>query len=335
MAIVNKPDMNYGTWAENGNIEIPSSEKVEEGWVIEKPLNEHMNWVQNRQDKMLQYLNQRGMAEWDFRTEYPKDAYVVRAGLLYQALIQNTDKDPTTNTNIWKQPFALSGVADGAGGEIEKIKNQEGYLSLYVSKKNPVMTGEAKGIAYLESTGKSGLKFTGGLPQIFSSGKVVAEFSGGSQPNDVVTHQQLGTRLQGYQVGDIYITTAAGDPKTRLGYGTWERFAQGEVLVGFSTSVSNSVPQWVKTVGSKFGSYDHKLLTDELPSHNHSMNIKQYRHGKHGRAASEAFWADGDSSDTSPRLPSNYKTIIDNTGGDQPHNNVQPSIVVFMWKRTA
>ena len=36
MAMVNKPDMNYGTWAENGNIEIPSSEKVEEGWVIEK-----------------------------------------------------------------------------------------------------------------------------------------------------------------------------------------------------------------------------------------------------------------------------------------------------------
>ena len=51
--IINKPDMNYGLWAENGNIEIPSSEKVELGWIAEKPLNEQMNWVQNRQDAML------------------------------------------------------------------------------------------------------------------------------------------------------------------------------------------------------------------------------------------------------------------------------------------
>ena len=59
MPILNKPDMNYGVWAEGGNIEIPSSEKVEEGWVIEKPLNETMNWLQNRQDRMLQYINER------------------------------------------------------------------------------------------------------------------------------------------------------------------------------------------------------------------------------------------------------------------------------------
>lgn len=328
MAIVNKPDMNYGTWAENGNIEIPSSEKVEEGWVIEKPLNEHMNWVQNRQDKMLQYLNQRGMAEWDFRTEYPKDAYVVRSGSMYRAIVQNVDKDPTTNTDIWRKPFAESGVADDAGGEIEKIKNQEGYLSLYVSKKNPVMTGETKGVAYLESTGKSGLKFSGGLPQIFSSGKVVAEFSGGSQPNDVVTHQQLGARLQGYQVGDIYITTADGDPKTRLGYGTWERFAQGEVLVGFSTSVSNTTPQWVKTAGAKFGEYTHKLTEGEMPSA--AFKIREAgNHGARNHGGGGTGYASGGTRKfvSIPSLETGWK--------DEPHNNVQPSIVVFMWKRTA
>ena len=68
MPILNKPDMNYGVWAEGGNIEIPSSEKVYEGWVVEKPLNETMNWLQNRQDRMLQYINERGIPEWDSRT---------------------------------------------------------------------------------------------------------------------------------------------------------------------------------------------------------------------------------------------------------------------------
>lgn len=33
MPVVNtKPDMNIGIWAEGGNVENPSSEKIEEGW---------------------------------------------------------------------------------------------------------------------------------------------------------------------------------------------------------------------------------------------------------------------------------------------------------------
>lgn len=319
MAIVNKPDMNYGTWAENGNIEIPSSEKVEEGWVIEKPLNEHMNWVQNRQDKMLQYLNQRGMAEWDFRTEYPKNGYTIRNGSMYKAVVANKDKDPLSNPTLWVQPFALSGVADGAGGEIEKIKNQDGYLTHYVRKKAPVMTAVALGVGYANSTGVSGLNFVGTKPVMKYNGTVVAEFTGGSSANDVVTHQQLGSRLQGYLVGDIYITTATGDPKARLGYGTWVRYAEGEVLVGFSTSVDNRVPQWVKTIGSKFGSYVHKLTIAEMPKHKHDSPI--------GSSGSGASIDNGSSSGN--RLDTSY------SGGDGEHNNVQPSVVVYMWKRTA
>lgn len=328
MPIVNKPDMNYGVWAENGNIEIPSSEKVNEGWVIEKPLNEQMNWLQNRADKMLQYLNQRGMAEWDFRTDYPKDAYVIRAGVMYQALSQNTDKDPTTNTKIWKQPFALSGVADGAGGEIEKIKNQDGYLKHYVRIKEPVMTGVCKGYAYMDNTGKTGWSFTGDLPSVVRNGKTVGTFSGGSLPNDVVTHQQLGARLQGYQVGDIYITTAEGDPKERLGYGTWSRFAQGEVLVGFSTSVANTIPQWVKTAGAKFGSFTHVLKTDELPSAGFKVR-EAGGHGARNHGGGGTGYASGGTGKFVgiPAINTGWK--------DAPHNIVQPSIVVFMWKRTA
>ena len=321
MAIVNKPDMNYGTWAENGNIEIPSSEKVEEGWVIEKPLNEHMNWVQNRQDKMLQYLNQRGMAEWDFRTEYPKDAYVVRSGMMYKAIVQNVDSDPTTNTDIWRRPFAEAGVADDAGVEIDKIKNQDGYLRHYVRIKEPVMTGACKGYAYMDFTGKTGYSFQGDIPTIVRNSKATASFSGGSLPNDVVTHQQIGLMLQGYKVGDIYITTANGSPSERLGYGTWERFAQGEVLVGFSTSVSNTTPQWVKTAGSRFGEYEHKLTVEEIPSHTHN-------------AASRRGDIDLDNGGRDSGA-NNSNTPTSATGGDQPHNNVQPSIVVYMWKRTA
>ena len=104
--ITNKPDMNFGIWAENGDIETPSSEKVSSGWDVEKPFKEQMNWVQNRQDMMLQYINQRGVPEWDSRTDYPKDAYTARSGVVYKALSPNTDKDPSSNTSIWTVAFA-------------------------------------------------------------------------------------------------------------------------------------------------------------------------------------------------------------------------------------
>lgn len=344
MAIVNKPDMNYGTWAENGNIEIPSSEKVEEGWVIEKPLNEHMNWVQNRQDKMLQYLNQRGMAEWDFRTEYPKDAYVVRSGSMYKALVQNVDKDPTSNTNIWRKPFAESGVADDAGEEIQKIKNQDGYLSHYVRKSAPVMDAPCVGVAYRSRTQRASYSFLkdSEAPSITYDGKVVATFGQGDNPKEVVTKDMLGASLQGYKVGDIYITTANGDPKTRLGYGTWERFAQGEVLVGFSTSVSNNVPQWVKTAGAKFGAYEHLLTQAQIPKHRHSSDDKFDMFGSRASISGKESQGSGDYDRTTVEYgtgkmnESDWAKAKENyIGESKPHNNVQPSIVVYMWKRTA
>lgn len=327
MTILNKPDINYGIWAEGGNIEIPSSEKVEQGWVIEKPLNETMNWIQNRQDKMLQYLNQRGIAEWDIRTEYPTNAYVSRVGKLYQALSDNTDSDPTLNPEIWEVAFVSNSDFIDYSDIVDNIQNTEAYLGLYVSKANPVMAGIAKGISYRNSTGVSGLDFNTTTPKIITNGSTVVEFSGGDNPKDVVTHEQLALAIQSYKVGDIYITTVNENPSARLGYGSWQRFAEGRTLVGFSTSVSNSTPEWVKVSGTTFGSYTHKLSVSELPSHTHDLSISRFTQIAH------------DSSEESDKTVDKIGTMtsgyVGSTGGNAEHNNVQPSIVVYFWKRTA
>lgn len=335
MPILNKPDMNYGVWAEGGNIEIPSSEKVEEGWVIEKPLNETMNWLQNRQDRMLQYINERGIPEWDARTEYPLDAYVARSGVIYKALSPSTDNDPTLHTNIWQIAFVTQADFDNYSNKVNSIETKDGYLEWYVSKASPVLTGIAKGIAYNNSTGVSGLSFDGLKPKVTNSGKTVAEFSGGTNPKDVVTHEQLNLAIQNYKVGDIYITTANTDPSSRLGYGKWERFGKGRTLVGFSDEVSNKIPEWAKVAGSSFGEYEHKLLETELPAHKHGSNTRiDTADGllidselayttSYGRRTD---WLEERSSKTT------YTTAV---GSNTPHNNVQPSIVVYFWKRTA
>ena len=334
MAILNKPDMNYGVWAEGGNIEIPSSEKVEQGWIIEKPLNETMNWLQNRQDRMLQYINQRGIPEWDVRTEYPTGSYVTRVGLLYQALSNNTDADPTLSPEIWEVAFVSKSDFIDYSERVDNIENTEGYLGLYVSKSFPVMTGVAKGIAYKESTGVSGLSFDTLAPKIVNNGITIAEFSGGNNPKDVVTHEQLALAIQNYKVGDIYITTASGDPSERLGYGTWQRFGEGRTLVGFTTSVSNAIPEWAKVIGREFGEYDHKLTVNEMPSHTHGqrndsdagINIPQVRLAS-GIVTGSRTSTDGGT------LSNKAQVLTDSTGSNSSHNNVQPSIVVYFWKR--
>lgn len=319
MAIIqNKPNMNYGVWGSNGNIAVPTSEKVDLGWIIERPPNEVMNWVQNRQDSMLQFINQHGIPTWDSLTEYPLNAYVVRSGTLYRSVSQNNDKDPTLNSAIWNVAFATYTDYSNLYNEVQSIKGVEGYLDLYVSKNNPVMLGEANGVGYKDSTGVSGLTFSGTTSQVEKDGVIVAEFSGGSNPKDVVTFEVLNELLK-IKVGDLYTTTVNENPSSRLGYGTWERFAEGRTLVGFNSSVSNLVPEWVKVGGSTFGEYDHELTLDEMPRHNHNTNL--YLNSNEGTPALE------DGGMSSQSYPSSY------AGGDKAHNNVQPSIVIYIWKR--
>ena len=325
MPILNKPDMNYGVWAEGGNIEIPSSEKVEEGWVIEKPLNETMNWLQNRQDRMLQYINERGIPEWDSRTQYPLDAFVARSGVIYKAISPNTDNDPTLHTTIWNIAFVSYSDFIDYADKIDSIENDEGYLSLYVSKANPVMDAPSKGIAYNNKSSDTGLSFNEDVAVINKQGVSVAEFSGGTNPKDVVTHEQLALAIQNYKVGDIYITTADGNPNTRLGYGSWERFAGGRTLVGLSTDISASIPEWAKINGRVFGTYDETLTLEQIPSHTHEIG----EGSTFPTGTGDRLYASGDDKTAVADSYSRSKP----SGGGLPHNNVQPSIVVYFWKR--
>lgn len=326
MAIIqNKPNMNYGVWGSNGNIAVPTSEKVDLGWIIEKPPNEMMNWVQNRQDSMLQFVNQRGIPTWDSLTEYPLNAYVVRNGILYKAVSQNIDKDPTLNQSIWTVAFATYTDYSNLYNEFQSIKDTEGYLDLYVSKNNPVMLGEAKGVGYKDSTGVSGLTFSGTTGQIKKEGVIVAEFSGGNNPKDVVTFEVLSDLLK-IKVGDLYTTTVNENPSSRLGYGTWERFAEGRTLVGFNSSVSNLVPEWVKTAGNQYGSYTHTLTQNEIPAHKHTVQLGDAITSGESNTISSGGGLIGLYDSQSMQVSG---------GDDQPHNNVQPSIVVFIWRRTS
>lgn len=324
MPISIKPDMNYGVWAEGGNIEIPSSQKVEQGWVIEKPLNETMNWLQNRQDRMLQYLNERGIAEWDIRTSYPLNAYVAHDGFIYKALAPNIDKNPAIQTNIWQIAFVSFSDFVDYSETVNSITDDDGFVKHYVKKSDPVMNAAAKAPAYRNPENTAGLGFDLDKPSIVRNGQVVVEFSGGTNPKDVVTHEQLAIAIQNYRVGDIYITTASGNPFERFGYGTWERFGKGRTLVGFSDTVSNDVPEWTKVSGREHGEYKQTL---NFPHNGWGVEGLEIRTSKAG-----AIVVGSGRQEINEILESLTQPIRDLT---VELDKTQPSIVVYFWKRTA
>lgn len=127
--------------------------------------------------------------------------------------------------------------------------------------------------------------------------------------------------LKPIRVGEIFVTTAsytAAEVAERHGYGTWQRFAEGRTLVGYSSTTANG--EQYRIMGNQFGANTHKLTVAEMPNHNHTLP------GENTSAMTGGGAAGGT---VTTQKPTSY------SGGDQPHNNIQPSIVVAYWLRTA
>ena len=104
------------------------------------------------------------------------------------------------------------------------------------------------------------------------------------------------------------------------GYGVWERALQGRVAVGFSDNPDDIIE--FRTHGAEYGENEHTLTVEESASHNHGIT---------GGAGDEGSAKYPDS--TSQGISAT--TYTDNTGGDQPHNNIQQSKTLDCWKRIA
>ncbi|HLS54194.1 MAG TPA: hypothetical protein VK031_09485, partial [Tissierellaceae bacterium] len=65
------------------------------------------NWVQNRQDRAISYIFQKGIPEWDESTEYiAGKSFIQHEGSLYRASTTNTGKRPDESPNDWDVVFS-------------------------------------------------------------------------------------------------------------------------------------------------------------------------------------------------------------------------------------
>lgn len=83
------------------------------------------------------------------------------------------------------------------------------------------------------------------------------------------------------------------------------------------------------TANAEIGEYKHKLKISEMPKHNHLPPVATIYGGNAGNyrsifATNSPFWNKADN---------NNATTY--SGADEPHNNIQPSYVVYLWKRIA
>ena len=146
--------------------------------------------------------------------------------------------------------------------------------------------------------------------------------------NKVVTLETLLNKV--YPIGSIYMSVADTSPASFLG-GTWTRFGQGRVLVGVdSTDSSFDEPE------EQGGEKVHKLTALELPSHRHSVNI-----GTQTITNDTALVRGPSGTDSgvtlldSAMITNNNGTLVytGTRGSNNDHNNLQPYITVYMWKR--
>jgi microcystin-dependent protein len=124
-----------------------------------------------------------------------------------------------------------------------------------------------------------------------------------------------------YPVGSVYVNaTVATNPATLLGVGTWVAYGEGRVPVGKASSGT------FDTLGATGGAETHTLSENEMPSHSHTVTFPRQNTSGGGGPVHPCM----DNGTGGPVYPT-----VSSAGGDAAHNNLQPYIVVYMWKRTA
>ena len=119
-----------------------------------------------------------------------------------------------------------------------------------------------------------------------------------------------------YPIGAIYLSVSATNPATLFG-GKWEQI-KDRFLLAAGDTYSN---------GSTGGEANHKLTIAEMPSHKHQIKTNNDDWNNSANGGKYGTTHDGANS----WYNTNWYT--ENSGGNGAHNNIQPYITAYFWKR--
>lgn len=149
-----------------------------------------------------------------------------------------------------------------------------------------------------------------------------------------------------YPVGSIYINSQnLENPANLLGVGEWEQI-KSQSFIGYDPNI-----QMFKQINITVGGNTHSLRTSELPAHSHNATTSvngEHNHsyfGPIGMARLDIYHSTIDR----PRLINtshvgrnthvsgnhSHRFTTSTRGTGTQHNNIQPTRVVSIWRRTA
>ena len=155
-----------------------------------------------------------------------------------------------------------------------------------------------------------------------------------------------------HPVGSIWETTTTDDPNVLWSGTTWVKMDAGRVLISAGTYTENGTT-YTYNLGDKGGEAKHQITIEELTAHshgisvdnngNHTHNVRR-RLGYTNSSREVSSWGVGvayyrldevSQASTEYSGTHSHSASASNTGGNQPHENRPPYIVINRWKRTA
>lgn len=147
-----------------------------------------------------------------------------------------------------------------------------------------------------------------------------------------------------YPVGSIYMSVNSTNPSSLFG-GTWTQWGQGRVPVGVADSGT------FNSVEATGGEEKHQLTVPEMPLHEHtgtrySGELGYSTGGALLETTQTTYTAQFSTETATVKYAKSgggapiYEKVVSvaqgtTIGGNQLHNNLQPYITCYMWKRTA
>ena len=125
-----------------------------------------------------------------------------------------------------------------------------------------------------------------------------------------------------YPVNSIYISLDSTSPASLYG-GTWERFGKGKTLVGVDEADTD-----FKTAGLTGGEKKHTLTSAEIPII--PGNFVQQSSKDYGLSLVVRGLVSG-----ADNRYMGIGPVVPNGTHGQEHNNIQPYVSVYIWKRVS